>query len=420
MQTSQGGFTVLNAPSSTAGGMYPGLTPQQNSFFNNWGQNTIYDEMALGLQPQNAPKQSGVQQGIDLAKNVKDISDLTQSSEGSSLLGDLFKSGKNTTDTATSFGLNNAINKLGVDIGFGAAKGAPVIGGVGPTNVAQTGTLGLQGTLGQTLGGAGLGYLAGGYIGKLVGGNEKNAAIGGAAGGALGAAVLGSSLSTGLGAALGTIGSVIPGVGTVIGAVAGSLLGSMFGKKKKHASGAVWDSSISETGQVNQGGYFGGKHVSASSFTPTINDFSSYLQKQVKNYGIKPSSDVRVGVGYDVSGYSSAERAQGAPGFQSGTDVISVYSRSKVPSESLYARNTIGSDYKMFYYNSNDEKSKKAAYEAAARHVATLSGQDYDALKTAKKSSTTMPALNVQANASESPFDKFLREYREKQNANLA
>lgn len=407
MQTSQGGFTVLNAPSSTAGGMYPGLTPQQNSFFNNWGQNTIYDEMALGLQPQNAPKQSGVQQGIDLAKNVKDISDLTQSSEGSSLLGDLFKSGKNTTDTATSFGLNNAINKLGVDIGFGASKGAPVIGGVGPTNVAQTGTLGLQGTLGQTLGGAGLGYLAGGYIGKLVGGNEKNAAIGGAAGGALGAAVLGSSLSTGLGAALGTIGSVIPGVGTVIGAVAGSLLGSMIGKKKKNPAGNVHDVSIGEKG-VLSGGSFSGKHTNKETFNPQISDFNKYLQSQVKKYGIKIDPSVKLYLGYDVNGTSFNSNAQSPYQLRAykGT------ARSPEVNSMLVDPSTT--------FNWDEKESRNAAYDKAFKEIAQLSGYDPSKLTPKNAASTETAAQIMQPDNQESPFNKFLREYREKQNANLA
>jgi len=403
MQTSQGGFTVLNAPSGSTGGMYPGLTSSQNTFFNNWGQKTIYDEMALGLQPQNAPKQSGVEQGLDLAKNIKDVSDVAQSTEGSSLLGDIFKSGKNTGDTAKSFGLTNAVDKLGVDIGFGAAKGAPVMGGVGPTNVPQAGSLGLQGTLSQTLGGAGLGYLAGGYLGKLVGGNQTGASIGGAAGGALGAAALGSSITTGLGTALGAIGSVLPGVGTVAGIVAGSLLGSMFGKKTKHPGGEISGNTISETGKINISPTFSGKHVSIGDLSPQVDDFSGFLQGQVKKYGIKPSSDIRINTAFTQDANWQAG-ARYEPGFQGGQYRLTVYDTKDNP-------------YKAWLYN---DTNRKDAYAEATKYIAQLSGQDFNQLQEAKKTATTLPSINVQPNTAESPFNKFLREYREKQNANLA
>ena len=111
------------------------------------------------------------------------------------------------------------VNSIGTHLGFGAQIAAPSASFIGPMPM-QSGALFGTTTLGGFLGGAGLGFSAGGLLNGLVGGNSQNGSIGSAGGALAGAA----------------IGSIIPGVGTLlgglIGGAGGGLLGGLFGPKK--------------------------------------------------------------------------------------------------------------------------------------------------------------------------------------------
>lgn len=96
--------------------------------------------------------------------------------------------------------------------GGAAALGSPALLGAagGPASVAAAAP---AFTLGTALGAAGLGFMGGGLIAQLMGGNQMMGSIGGGAGALAGAA----------------IGSIIPGVGTLIGGLIGGLGGGLLG-----------------------------------------------------------------------------------------------------------------------------------------------------------------------------------------------
>lgn len=121
------------------------------------------------------------------------------------------------------------------------ALGAPLVGangmltGGGATSLAAPSV-----TLGNLIGGVGLGFGAGTLLNSLVRGNQQNGMIG-SGGGALAGAV---------------IGSIIPGIGTVLGGLlggaGGGLLGGMFGGGKGFSGGHV-NIEVDENGQLRLG-----------------------------------------------------------------------------------------------------------------------------------------------------------------------
>lgn len=121
------------------------------------------------------------------------------------------------------------------------ALGAPLLGangmlaGGGATSLAAPSV-----TLGNLIGGAGLGFGAGTLLNSLARGNQQNGMIGSAGGALAGAA----------------IGSIIPGIGTVIGGLlggaGGGLLGGMFGGGKGFSGGHV-NIEVGEDGQLRLG-----------------------------------------------------------------------------------------------------------------------------------------------------------------------
>lgn len=111
-------------------------------------------------------------------------------------------------------------------------------GAYGPATAGQLGLGGL--TVGNFLGGAGLGFGAGTLLNSLARGNQQNGMIGSAGGALAGAA----------------IGSIIPGIGTVIGGLlggaGGGLLGGLFGGGKGFSGGHV-NIEVDENGQLRLG-----------------------------------------------------------------------------------------------------------------------------------------------------------------------
>jgi len=121
-------------------------------------------------------------------------------------------------------GIGSSINTFGASLGFASSTGVSVAaagpGAVGPHVVgsvpgaAQTGFFGSGATLLGTLGAGGLGFIGGGLLASLTGGNQLGGALGGGLGAGIGFAVGGP-------------------VGGILGGLAGSVLGGLLGGGKK-------------------------------------------------------------------------------------------------------------------------------------------------------------------------------------------
>lgn len=318
-----------------------------------------------------------------------------QAKQGSNLVGNV----QNAYDVGKNLfgGLNKAVDGFGQSLGFSN----PYLQGPTQTGAAlgaspQAGTF-TGASLGQALGGAALGYTAGGFISGLVGGNTQGGQIGGALGGLAGSVFL-SGLTTGIGAELGaTIGSIVPGVGTVIGAVAGSLLGGMFGGGTPNPAGYMNQIRIGNDGALSGGTLQAdaSKHANASMFNPYKDDFSSYLQGQVKKYGITNlSPDASAAFTYDVNGTNLGGDKTNNSRLGIGNDKVE------------------GSG-KEFVFNPNDATSRNAAYQGAFDHLLGLSNIDKSTLKEVNpvggtQSNVTIPGVN-----NPSQWQQFLETYRQ-------
>lgn len=125
------------------------------------------------------------------------------------------------------YGTSFINNTVGGSLGFG--PGYSFVGPMQPSS-AFTGA-----SLTGTLTAAGLGYMGGGYLAGLMGGNEQTGSIGGGIGSAAGYVLMGAN----------------PILGAIAGGVAGSVLGGMMGKKKPSDKTMAGGIDL-ETGQVNR------------------------------------------------------------------------------------------------------------------------------------------------------------------------
>lgn len=260
-------------------------------------------------------------------------------------------------------------------------------GAVAPSSAAGSAGTAVTGGLGSILGGAGTGFGIGSMIGGWMGNDGPGSSIGGAIGGAIGAAT-GISSGIAMGA---TLGSVVPGLGTVIGAVAGSLLGGMFGGKKPNPAGYMNQINIGSDGTL-AGGAFAGKHTSTDTFSPYINDFQSYLQGQVKKYGVTTlNPEVQAAFTYDVNGTNLG-------GDAANNSRIGIYNEKNEGSGSTWV------------YNPNDANSKNTAYDGAWNHLLSLSGIDPNNLTAVIPTSAS--EIRIPRNTGPSDWDTFLANYR--------
>lgn len=386
--------TGFNTSGGTGGIMSGGGSVLTNAPQFPWLQGSnVFQQQALGQAPTNAPQQTGVSQGLQLASDLNTVSSVA-SSANKATTGPIGKLQSTVTD------ITSGIDAIGGELGFGNVTGAPVAGGVGPTNIPQAGALGTKASLSNVLGGAGLGYMAGGYLGKLFGGSTVGGQVGGALGGALGSATLGG-LSTGLGTSLGALGSIVPGVGTVLGAVGGSLIGSFFGKKKPPNPESGFSMGLIDKTGVIKDSTYGAKHVGTDVGQNLESEFSQFLQNQARRYGIDYSGDVRVS-----AAYSPREKAFG--GKNSG---IAIFGKDET---NPFLRR---GEAQFNTFNIDDDKSKQQAFEAAWKNIMQRQGVDVSTLQPINNAGQTVFARTQQT---ESPFEKFLKDYRAKQNANIA
>lgn len=389
------GFNVAQGGQPLLGGGYAGAptpaTPYTNPF-----SNLMYGQPQLN----NAPQQQG-NPVTDMLSNIDTATSLLNApskiNEGIDTLGNWFSG----TETALGSGLGGVGSgasgpasylpdgfSLGTSDVTGTAFGETISSGVKGADAASS-LSGFGGTVGKALGGAGFGLMAGGYLGKLFGGSSQGGQIGGGIGGAVGSLALGG-LSTGLGASLGAVGSIVPGIGTVIGTVAGSLLGSFFGPGKPHPESGYNTAKIDSTGALS--GYtLGAKHVDTSTGNNVAGEFSNYLQDQSKKYGVK-LKDFNSDFAYSPTQYSNS--------------LISVTDAGK------------GTGVNQ-QFDINDEAARNAAYKKMFDYMAKQSG--YDPAKLQEKAPTSANQVNINvAPTNTGAFDKFLADYRNKQNVNAA
>lgn len=325
-------------------------------------------------------------------------------SGGSKLISDIgnVKSASNFLSGNSFSSLISGIDRFGnANLGFGLAKGAPVIGGYGPSAVAQAGST-FSGTLSSALGGAGFGFAAGGFLAGLVGGNKIGGSIGGAIGGALGSAFLGS-LGAGIGAeALGaTIGSILPGPGTIIGAVAGSLLGGMFGGHSIPHPGQGFAGTLSDTGGYDPKTISLTSKHSDTKYSDTLSkDLSAQLQSWNTDIGAKINPYV-VGAGFKTGSEGGRAGVKGANGY------ITV--------------NGAGPDGKdaVTWFDANDQDARQKAIDSASTTILKNSGatdaQIAAAIAKAKAGTTGTnpnPVIIPPHADSSREWDTFLAKYR--------
>lgn len=306
-------------------------------------------------------------------------------------------------------GVTGATNKVGNALdAFGAKNfnvGTTTYSGMGPGTMpwnqpgmtasnAAAGEAGtsVTGGFGDIAGGALSGYGIGTLLGGWLGENKKGSQIGGLIGGGLGAAALGGLTGVSVGA---TLGSVVPGIGTVIGAVAGSVLGGMFGGKKPNPAGTLGGLTVGADGTL-AGGSYSGKHLSAADFTPYTTDYQSYLQQQLKKYGISTiSPDASLSFGYDVNGSSFSG------GSSTNNSAITVANKATPGTQAQYV------------FDPNDNNSKNTAYQSAFNQLLTYSGIDPNTIKPVLP--TTANEVRISATPGQSgpsDWDKFLANYK--------
>jgi hypothetical protein len=171
-------------------------------------------------------------------------------------LGDVFGIGS-AFNSLTGGGLTNTLGLSGLfgGGGLGGLLNTTIIPATGPIGPTLSGAaMGGGASLGQLLGGVGLGFGAGSMLGGMLAGNNpiraRNAQFGAGGGAAIGAA----------------IGSIIPGIGTVIGGLIGGLLGGagggLIGPKPSNKEGNATIDLL--TGAVSIGGQTGGKFSQAN------------------------------------------------------------------------------------------------------------------------------------------------------------
>lgn len=181
----------------------------------------------------------------------------------------------------------STINSGGAALGFGSG-GAPVLGGVGPA--APVGSLGTTTTLAGTLGPAALGALGGGALARYTGGNTTGGSVGGALGGAAGAFGAGTASGAALGAALGlgaqSLNFVLPGLGVI----AGGVLGAMVGNKEKATSASDFSGTIDSNGLAGtQVAHKNGDPKYAQGVSEAASD---YFKKLKESTGIDLSGNI--------------------------------------------------------------------------------------------------------------------------------
>lgn len=272
--------------------------------------------------------------------------------------------------------ITGKINNFGSSIGFapgtvtyGSSFGPSLPGAVeafGPGMAGSTpvaGSLGTSATLSGVAGAAGLGALAGGFLGKI-GGNATGGSIGGGAGAAIGMAVGGPP-------------------GAIIGGLLGGIGGGFFGGKKPGVVAAEFAGWTSENPGLDRLGY-GSKRGDVNQAKSLSYEFNNYLTTTTKQLGLKfKPMEVR-------GGYNSIYGGSG------GTYI------------------NIGG--KLYSFDGNDAAGKRTAFNDAILDMSTQSGLDTAVIKAfldkgGGAGMATTPKLAPATVGEPTQFQKFLKDY---------
>lgn len=301
-----------------------------------------------------------------------------------------------------NFGLGTAAT--GINGGMaGAASGGSGLA-AGDMSAALAGETGaISGGLGSMLGGAGFGAMIGGWLGD----GGIGSTIGGTLGGAIGA-VSGVTSGITMGA---TLGSIVPGLGTVLGAIGGSLIGGMFGGGGTPHPTSNWRGGMIGADGTISGSKYGAKHISKAVGQSIESDFSKYMGKQAKKYGIE-YAQLPVFGGYSVW-YD--KKKPGTIGVSSNLDYWTEDNGRRATKGHLSDTKTGDDKTKIWSFDPKDQDAKQEAYENAWKYIVQSSGLDPNNLTSVYPEYASEIRINKQTGPSD--WDTFLANYKAQQNA---
>lgn len=390
LSNSTGGLDLASSQYSQGGTMAPtinnyygGSTAGQTKLLNNAQDqltNTTNNSGVFGLSSNQVGQLAG--KGI--------TSSLSPNSTFNTLLNNIDQFGTNfgfgAPTSATSvaanagdLGLGNFVNAAGDSVAAGT-EGATAVGSnaglsqlfadaTASTDAAGVGGAAASGigTLSSTLGGAGIGYLAGGLISHLTGENATGSSIGGAIGGAAGAAFGGAAL-TSLGLELGSFAGP---VGMAVGAVGGAVLGGLFGNNSPATSTGGFDGPLSSTGSVTDPLY-GSKNGSTEEAHNIDNQVDTLFSDASKKLNLDFGSNVYIKGGTNT--------LHSGPGGSLNAAQIGY----------LDVMNSKTGDLTRFNFDPADLQQKQTAYIGALKQAASVAGYtNTDALNSYINSLTT-------------------------------
>lgn len=286
--------------------------------------------------------------------------------------------------------ISSKINTFGTKLGFAPGtvtypSGAGLIGPslpgaaqVGPflpsTGAPVAGSLGTSATLSGVAGAAGLGALAGGFLGKI-GGNPTGGSIGGGVGAGIGMAVGGP-------------------VGAVVGGLIGGIGGGFFGSSKPKTTSSEYTGVLTSSGAWNNLGY-SSKSTDTSYGQSSAAEFANYVNMASKSLGIQFKDTVIHG-GINTMHNQST---RGYPGF-------------------LVIGNRMAEGEKWFDFDPNDQASKQQAMQQGLLELTKRSGLDVNMVKawTDKPAWSTGAIAQTQKIITAQPgtptkFQQFLKDY---------
>ena len=321
--------TIATSSFSPGGAFYP--TPQNNY---NYGAPIGTSQSSSG---------TGLGSPTDLVSNAQ-------------TLGSFAKNG-------FSLPQSSFVNNLGAGLGFAPGSLSYTAAGALPwqtagaiANPAMAGTAGVSATTGtssmlgastlsSTLGAAGIGALAGSFLGKI-GGNSTGGSIGGAIG-----------AGAGMAGAFSAIGLAGGPVGAIVGGLVGGIAGGFFGGSKKPT--ATYQDQL--TSSPNGVDVLSNTGKNGGSVAPAVQSFNKQLSNATKdayNY-LKPLGIDISGFGV-VNGYNTLYSPTGTGGY--------TYVGINTP------QNTKNYSDELIGWSADDPDSQQAAISKAVATMASRAG----------------------------------------------
>lgn len=259
---------------------------------------------------------------------------------------------------------------------------APAYMAGSPGVASSAGALGTTASLSSTLGAAGIGALAGNFLGKI-GGNSTGGSIGGGVGAGIGMAVGGP-------------------VGAVIGGLVGGVGGGFFGNKKPATQSDEYRAKLNSDGTWSQS-YQGGKNAG---------NYSGFGQASTKNVGdMLSAASKALGIQYD-------------PRLQIGGGISTRHGGSHLVIGAHANEDNERFPGKEFFYDYQDANSTNKAMKDVLLSAAQYSGYT-DLDKVSKWYDETIAGKNSQSSynvpfKSKERFDAFMTKFKSQDNTNVS